>query len=153
MVSLGLMRSVLRAILIIVLVLVVLFGGPIAWIQIKMYRLRYTDQSRLLSACREAIANRSSYRNDKDRWRTLHEDDVLLLSPLPVEVPAAIRELKPHDVIIRPDYAMINVSVPLSRICVLGFRPEAKQFGTSQYIDGLWFWNGNDITKSKAPSP
>jgi hypothetical protein len=76
----------------------------------------------------------------------------LLLSPLPVELPAAIRELKPRDVIIRPDYAMINVSVPLSRICVLGFRPEAKQFGTFRYIDGLWFWNGNDTTK-KPPSP
>ncbi len=117
-----------------------------------MYRLRHTDQSRLLSACREAIANRSSYRNDKNRWGTLHEDDVLILSPLPVELPAAIRELKPRYVIIRPDYAMINVSVPLSRICVLGFGPDAKQFGTFQYIDGLWFWNGNDTTK-KPPSP
>jgi hypothetical protein len=145
-------KSVLRAILIIVLVPLALFAGHMAWIQMKMYRLRHTDQSRLLSACRQAIANRSSYRNDKDRWGTLHDDDVLLLSPLPADMPAAIRELKPHYVLVNPDYAMINVSLPLSRICILGFRPEAKQFGTFQYIDGLWFWNGNDTTKQK-PSP
>ena len=118
----------------------------------KMFRLQHTDQSRLLSACREVIANHSSYRNDKDRWGTLHDDDVLLLPPLPVNLPVAIRELKPRYVIVRPDYTMINVSVPFRRICVLGFRSGAKQFGTFEYIDGLWFWDGNDTTK-KTISP
>jgi hypothetical protein len=33
---------------------------------------------------------------------------------------------------------------------LLGFRIGADEFGTFKYIDGLWFWNGNDSTKPKA---
>jgi hypothetical protein len=133
--------------LIVILVPIGLFATHLGWIQYRLFRLRHADHALILTACREAIENRESYPNDKDKWGTLHEDDVLLLRPLPDKLPKVIRDLKPHDVIIRPDYAMLNLSIPFCRICLLGFHPGAKQFGTFQYIDGLWFWNGNDSTK------
>jgi hypothetical protein len=54
-----------------------------------------------------------------------------------IDLPAAIHDLKPRGVIIRPDYTMLNLSVPFSRIFVLGFRAGVEQFGTFKYIDGL----------------
>ena len=142
------LKSFLRAVLIGV-VPVALFVG---YIEFRMYRLQHLDHARILSACREAIENRASYRNDKDRWPTLHQEDVLLLQPLPANVPKAIRDLHPRDVVIRPDYVMINWFIPFYRIGLLGFRSGAKQFGTFEYIDGLWFWNGNRSTEKK-PMP
>jgi hypothetical protein len=64
----------------------------------------------------------------------------------------AIRDLHPRDVIIRPDYVMINWFIPVYRIGLLGFRSGANQFSTFEYIDGLWFWNGNRSTEKK-PTP
>ena len=136
-----------RGCLIAFLIPVALFATHFGWIEYRLFRLKHADHALLLRACREAVENRAAYRNDKDKWGTLHEDDVLLLRPIPDNVPNAILDLGPSDVIIRPDYAMLNLSLPFRRICILGFRPGAKQFGTFQYIDGLWFWDGNDSTK------
>jgi len=130
---------------------VALLTTHFGWIGYRLFRLQHADHALILSACREAIQNRASYRNDRDKWATLHEDDVLLLPPIPDNCPKVIRDLKPEYVIIRPDSAMLNLSIPFCRICLLGFRPGAEQFGTFQYIDGLWFWNGkNNSQKPKA---
>jgi hypothetical protein len=45
---------------------------------------------------------------------------------------------------------IINFTAPLARISLLGFAAGARQYGTNQYIDGLWFWDGNDTTKQDA---
>ena len=115
-------------------------------VAIKKYRLNHVDHTQILAACRQAIANRSAYRNDKAKWGTLHADDVLLLPPIPNEVPEAIRDLRPSYIIIREDYILLTFKVPFARVSVLGFKSGARQYGTSQYIDGLWFWNGEDTT-------
>ena len=39
---------------------------------------------------------------------------------------------------------MLIFNVPFFRMGLLGFRSGANQFGTFRYIDGLWFWNGDD---------
>jgi hypothetical protein len=136
-----------RGCLIAILIPVALFATHLGWIKYRLFRLQHADHAVILSACREAIENRASYRNDKPKWGTLHEDDVLLLQPLPTNLPKAIRDLNPHVIIIRPDYTMLNFNVPFFRMGLLGFRSGAHQFGTFQYIDGLWFWNGDDSTK------
>jgi hypothetical protein len=100
-----------------------------------------------LDACRQAIADRGSYRNDKDKWGDLHEDDVLLLPPMQDNVPQELRDLRPSYIVIREDSVLITFNVPLVRLSILGFASGARQYGTSQYIDGLWFWNGDDSTK------
>lgn len=128
-------------------IIVLLLALAPANVAIRKYRLDHLDHAKVLAACRETIANRSSYRNDKDKWGTLDTDDVLVLSPIPNEVPEAIRDLHPSHIIIREDYILINFKVPLARVAILGFQPGATQYGTYQYIDGLWFWNGNDSTK------
>lgn len=128
-----------------VLIVLLLVAGNFIAIKLRMYKLQHADHARILSACREAIANRSGYRNDKDKWGTLHEDDVLLLPPIPDTVPEAIRTLQPRDIIIRDDNITINLSLPFSRITLIGFKSGAAQHGTFRYVDGLWFWNGNDF--------
>jgi hypothetical protein len=140
-------KRFLFAIVILFLIPVVLF---VASIKIRSYHLRHADHSRILSACREAITNRGSYRNDNPHLGAYHEDDVVVFAPLPDNLPQAIRALHPKSVMIRKDYVMINLSLPGCRICLLGFRSGATQFGTFKYIDGLWFWNGNDSTKTGA---
>ena len=95
------------------------------------------------------VEQRASYRNDRPKWDP-REEDVRVNRPLPEHVPKVIRELKPHRMIIRPDYAMLTFTVPFYRMGLLGFRAGAAEFGTFEYIDGLWFWNGNDSTKPKA---
>jgi hypothetical protein len=119
-------------------------------IAIRKYRLNHLDHRQLLAACRQAIADRRSYRNDKDKWGTLHEDDVLLLPPLQNEVPQALRNLHPRDILIREDSVIITLNVKVARMSLLAFAPGARQYGTHQYIDGFWFWNGNDITEKPA---
>ena len=116
----------------------------------RIYHLQHADHARILSACREAITNRSSYRNDNAQWGFVYKDDVVILPPLPDNLPVAIRELRPRDVIIRDDSVLIDLSLPFCRLCLLGFKLGAKQYGTEKYIDGLWFWNGNDSTKNGA---
>jgi hypothetical protein len=112
-------------------------------IQIRLNGLRRADHSRILAACREAIEHRSSYRNDNAQWGLAYRERVVILPPLPPELPVAIRELHPKDVIIDEDRILLNFSLPLSRIGILGYKPGATQSGTSKYIDGLWFWNGS----------
>lgn len=136
-----------RGCLIAILVPVALFATHFGWIGYRLFRLKHANHALILSACREAIENRASYRNDNARWGFVYKDDVVVLRPLPQNLPKIIRDLNPHVIIIRPDYAMLNYNVPFCRIGLLGFRSGADQFGTFQYIDGLWFWNGNDSTK------
>ena len=136
-------KRLLFAIVVLLLIPVVLF---VASIRIRAYHLRHADHSGILSACREAITNRGSYRNDNPHLGAYYENDVVVFEPLPDGFPQAIRALHPKSVILRKDYALINLSLPGCRICLLGFRQGATQFGTFRYIDGLWFWNGHDNT-------
>ena len=129
-----------------ILVLVILLVP--ANIAIKKYRLNHLDRKQVLAACRQAIADRDSYRNDKDKWGAPYEDDVLLLPPIPNEVPQALRDLHPSYILIREDSVLLTLKVPFARVSLLGFKSGARQYGTSRYIDGLWFWDGNDSTKS-----
>jgi hypothetical protein len=142
-------KNMKRIILCIVLFVTLLLLVP-ANVALQKYRLNHLDHKQLLAACRQAIADRSSYRNDKDKWGTLHEDDVLLLSPIQNEVPQVLRDLHPTDILIRDDSVLITLNVPLARVCIVGFNPGVRQYDTSQYVDGLWFWNGNDVTKQPA---
>jgi hypothetical protein len=136
---------------------VIVFSLPLLFIVVNGLRIGFrefylghvADHPRILAACREAIAKRKSYRNDKNKWRTLDKDDVLLLRPIPSEVPEAIRNLNPRDVIIREDSVIINLGLPFCRIGLVAFPTGAKQYGTEKYIDGLWFWNGDDYSKEK----
>ena len=143
-----------RLLLLILLIPLLLFVVNGIHIGGRLYRLKHADHARILMACREAIANRNSYRNDRRQDEGLWPDEgvVLLRPPFQSEVPEAIRGLNPHDVIIRQDYVLVNLNLPFSRIGLLGFRPGAKQFGTEKYIDGLWFWNGDDYSAEETNS-
>jgi hypothetical protein len=136
----------------IILIPFLLLIANLVHIKIRMYHLQHLDHSRILSACREAIANRNMYHDDNEKGGPamgLRGGDVLLLSPIPNDVPEAIRELNPIHVIIYEDYVHINLCLPFFRCGLVGFRPGAKQFGTFKYIDGLWFWNGNEHSTQK----
>jgi len=143
------LRNVLVGILVIVLVLVL----PAGWAAIKRFQLSHSDHVRILLACREALANRTSYRNDKEKWVTAEKDDVVILRPIPENFPKAIRQLHPSSVLIKEDRVFISFTAPFARISLLGFAPDAHQYGTKRYIDGLWFWDGNDVTKRESTTP
>jgi hypothetical protein len=137
------MKKVIICISVVALLLLLL---PIN-LAVQKYRFAHLDHKRILDACRQAITDRKSYRNDKGQWGTLHEDDILLLPPMQDNVPQELRDLHPSYILIREDSVLITFNVPLVRLSILGFASGARQYGTSQYIDGLWFWNGDDSTK------
>ena len=144
------LKRILLVLIVCILIPPLLFTASLIHIRIRVSHLAEANHVRILSACREMILKRDSYHRDNGKWMTLGKDDVLLLPPLPDDIPAAIRELKPRNIIIRDDYIMIDLSLPFSRISLLGFKSGAKQFGSYKYIDSLWFWNGN---KQQAISP
>jgi hypothetical protein len=110
--------------------------------RILLYRLRQADHKQILLACREAITNRLSYRNDNAQWGTVDKNTVVILPPMPENLPFAIRDLHPKDVLIYTNSVMINLSLPLYRLELIGYEPNAQQAGTSRYIDGLWLITG-----------
>ena len=144
------MKKTILNVLITLAVILAVFALPAVYAALKYHQLRHSDHARILAACREALANKNSYRNDRDRWGWLPENDVVLLPPLPENFPAAIRELHPRNVMIKDEdkCVIICFTAPFARVCMLGFAPGVPQFGTEQFTDGLWFWNGNKSSKT-----
>jgi hypothetical protein len=140
-------KSILNALITVAIIVTVLLL-PGAYAALKYYQLRHLDHAKILAACREALEHKDSYRNDRDRWGWLPENEVVLLRPLPENFPSAIRELHPRNVMIKQEYVIICFTAPFARVCMLGFAPGAPQFGTEQFTDGLWFWNGNKSSKT-----
>jgi hypothetical protein len=126
------------------LIYVVLIFVNLAIIESREERLLHSDHVRILAGCRELIANRASF---GAQYLALQNDydSVELTPPFPANFPHAILELHAKDVLIRKDNVLINVcpNYALGRVCLLGFSPGAKQYGTIKYIDGLYYWNGN----------
>src|SRR5437762_2643413 len=108
-------RSLLNALITFAVIVAVLLL-PGAYAQLKRYQLGHSDHTKILAACREALANKGSYRNDRDRWGWAEKDDVVLLPPLPDNFPAAIRELHPRDVMIKEDRVIICFTAPFARV-------------------------------------
>ncbi|MDD5676856.1 MAG: hypothetical protein PHW60_02555 [Kiritimatiellae bacterium] len=124
------------------LILPLLFTVNLARIKIRMHSLQVADHALILAACRQAVEHRCEYRNDKDQWGALHEDTVLILAPLPLEIPEPLRKLNPIHLIINEDQINISMPLPFCRIGLKAFKSGAEEYGTFKYIDGLWFWNG-----------
>jgi len=103
------------------LILPLLFTVNLAHIKIRMHSLQVADHAAILAACRQAIEHRGEYRNDKDKWGTLHEDDILILPPLPPEIPTLLRKLNPSHLLILKDNIRVNMSLPFCRILLIAF--------------------------------
>lgn len=138
------MKRILKIVFTIILML------PVAFIilntiniKVNMYRLGKADHAQILSACREVIHNRNTYHNDRECWSWLHEGDVLILKPLPPEIPAELQKLKPHHLLIKENQIIVNMSLPFYRSAYLAFSENQHEYGTFKYIDGLWFWSGD----------
>jgi len=145
------MNPATKAVLYIVLLPFALFGLNFVLVGVKMYSLAHTDHQRLLQACRELIAKRSTYKNVSDSQGS-HPEVIVLdqtVVPFSKDIPEIVRRMNPEGIFIREDSVMLHFpEPPYSRISIIGFRDGAKQFGTFKYIDGLWFWNGDDNTKT-----
>jgi hypothetical protein len=141
-------RRIRNALLTFLFVVAVL-SLPGVYAQFKRYQLDHSDHAQILAGCRELLVSRASSRNDREKWITAEKDDVVLLRPIPTDVPEAIRRLHPSVIFIHGDRVIISFTAPFARVSLLGFVPDARQFGTYKYIDGLWFWDGNDSTKQK----
>ena len=142
------MKKIFIRLIITLLVLpLFLFAVNMARIMMRMNYLKKADHTAILSACRESIQHRDDYRNDKDKWGTLHEDDVLVLAPLPPDIPQPLRNLHPHHIIIREQHIIVNMGLPFCRLGLIAFPKGQEEYGTFKYIDGLWFWNGSFQTE------
>ncbi len=107
------------------------------------------DHVALLAACRQMIATRTSFTNSPNYNPPSYAPDDICLTldagPYGPEVPAILRELSPQYIGIREDHVVISdpSRSPPMRRGVLAFAESAEfQYGTRQYIDGLWYWNG-----------
>jgi hypothetical protein len=104
-------------------------------------KIEATDHAALLAACRQAIADRPEYTNDRDpavtwmdEWVTCERGSKDYYSRLP----ATLRHLDPNWVLIGTNQVLVSFRGPPARVYVRGFAPGATQFGTRQLIDGLW---------------
>jgi hypothetical protein len=136
-------KTFIRLVIALLVLPLALFAVNMARIMLRMNYLKNADHAAILTACREAIDHRTDYRNDKDQWGTLHNDDVLLIAPLTPDIPEALRDLHPHDILIRGDHIIVNMGLPFCRLGLIAFPKGQDEYGTFKYIDGLWFWNGN----------
>ena len=134
------------------LTLILFVLSPQAYFTYKRYQLNHADHAHILTECREMIANRSSYRNDRSKWPSLGPGDVLMLRPIPENVPKMIRELHPRYIIIRDNNVLLSFNIPFVRVGLIAFQSGARQYGTQQYIDGLWFWTGNLVNQGSESS-
>lgn len=117
-------------------------------IRTSISRIKTADHASVLKECREMIDTRATYENNRASWpaSVVDSNDVCLgpfTASIDNSIPKGIRNLKPHRIIIRRDYVLIDCGPSLTRQWVLGFREGAEQFGTVKLIDGLWIWNGN----------
>jgi hypothetical protein len=85
------------------LLIIAILCLPGVYAQIKRYQLDHSDHSQILAACRELLLSRDSYRNDREKWITAEKDDVVILRPIPSNVPEAIRKLHPSVIFIHGD--------------------------------------------------
>ena len=107
------------------------------------------DHAALLAACRQMITDRNTYTNDPSYSPSPPElGDITLWrenSSYGPTIPAMIRNLNPLSITVRTNLLIINdpSSIPPFRRGIIAFASDAReQFGTKQYIDGLWYWNG-----------
>jgi hypothetical protein len=91
-------NNIKRLLFILILVPSTLFVGRVIQIQMRMNYLQHADHARILSACREAITNRGSYKNDNPLGGFDYKNEVMIFPPLPDNLPQAIRELHPRMV-------------------------------------------------------
>ena len=99
------------------------------------------DHAALLAACRQTIADRPQYTNDRDPDVTWMDEWVTCKrgsQDYQRRLPAALRDLDPNWVLIGTNQVVVSFRGPPARVYVRGFMPDAKQFGTRQLIDGLW---------------
>ena len=139
-------KSSLVVTLILMSIPLLLVAINVVHIQARLYSLRHKNHESILAACREAIANRGSYRNDRVQWSSLNKDQIVLLPPLPSNLPLPIRDLNPKNVLIDKEWVQINLSLPFYRISIIGYNSGARQAGTTKYIDGLWLLTGAGST-------
>src|SRR5438445_235425 len=135
-------KSSLVVTLILMSIPLLLVAINVVHIQARLYSLRHKNHESILAACREAIANRGSYRNDRVQWSSLNKDQIVLLPPLPSNLPLPIRDLNPKNVLIDKEWVQINLSLPFYRISIIGYNSGAPQAGTTKCIDGLWLLTG-----------
>lgn len=107
------------------------------------------DHAALLAACRQMIATRNSFTNSPNFDPPGYAPDDICLTrkagAYGPEVPAILRELSPKFIGIREDSLVISDPPDTVRMRrgVLAFSEGVEfQYGTRQYIDGLWYWNG-----------
>ena len=117
-------------------------------IRTSISRIKTADHTTILRECREMVDRRATYENNRASWpvSVVDSNDVCLgpfTTPIDASIPKEVRNLRPHRIIIRRDYVLIDCGPPLTRQWVLGFREGARQFGTVKLIDGLWIWNGD----------
>src|SRR5438132_207673 len=93
-------RWTLLSIAILIFIPVLLLLVNVVHIRMKFNALEHADHGSLLAACRDVIAHRASYRNDNDQWGAAYKGKVVILAPLPKEMPLAIRNLHPKDVVV-----------------------------------------------------
>jgi len=71
-------------------------------------------------------------------------------------MPHAIRELNPMWVVINEDSVLIKDVAGFfpMRLCMIAFPEDADvQYGTKQYLDGLWYWGSTHLKKCVCGEP
>ncbi len=113
-------------------------------------RIMAADHEHVLAACRQVLKSKANIMP----WQTnapwpQNTDIMTTTHPLwEALVPLEIRRLQPEEIIIASDHVKVRVSSP-PRTFVIGFEKGAEEFGTTEIIDGLWYWNGNHQTANQ----
>jgi hypothetical protein len=103
------------------------------------------DHSSLLAECRQLITeqNRPDTTNTHPRSASFSRSSPRDWDRLPPNV----RELAWSWVDVEQDHVLVQLHGP-PRHYLIGFAPDAKEFGTRKLFPGLWYWNGSDTNRN-----
>ena len=102
------------------------------------------DHARLLTACRDMIANRHLYTNDWPGAVTLSRGEIGIDRAQiqnNAHIPQVIRDMDPLCMRLESNRVVATLDPP-PRMYFIGYAEGAREDGTTRLIPGLWYFNG-----------
>jgi hypothetical protein len=100
------------------------------------------NHAEILAACRVLLNNRNAL-VDESRPSRVPNSYIYLSGHSPQfsnAAPRALIEFHPREIGVYTNYVLIHIADG-TRDYLVGFAEGAEEFGTTELVDGLWYWN------------
>lgn len=110
-----------------------------------MHRMSNVDKNLCLQALRKMMREREDYLSVKNEYVAHRVGDAIQLVPLQnpkSSLPPEILALKPTQIMLWKDRAIVSPRLLHRSIAILAFDKGIEQYGSKKIINGLWYWDG-----------